>query len=90
VPTIEEMGFPGFEAGNWTALLGPANLDREIVEDLNKLVVEILTTPEMRDRLLGLGFEIIASTPKELAERIDHDVIRWTNVVKRTGAIQPQ
>ena len=90
VPTIEEMGFPGFEAGNWTALLGLANLDREIVENLNKLVVEILASPEMRDRLFGLGFEIIASTPAELAQRIDHDVVRWTDVAKRAGVIQSQ
>jgi len=88
VPTIEEMGFPGFEAGNWTALLGPANLDMEIVDYLNKLVVDILGSPGMADRLFGLGFEVIASTPKELAERIDHDVIRWTDVAKRAGVIQ--
>jgi len=42
----------------------------------------------MADRLFGLGFEVIASTPKELAERIDHDVIRWTDVAKRAGVIQ--
>jgi tripartite-type tricarboxylate transporter receptor subunit TctC len=89
VPTIEEMGFPGFEAGNWTALLGPGNLDREIVEYLNKLVVQILALPEVRERLFGLGFEIIASTPIELAERIEHDVVRWTEVAKRAGVIQP-
>jgi tripartite-type tricarboxylate transporter receptor subunit TctC len=64
----------GVEAGNWTTLLGPANLDKDVVENLNKLIVKILVSTEVRDRLFGLGFEIIASTPKEIgrAHRSGH------------------
>jgi tripartite-type tricarboxylate transporter receptor subunit TctC len=90
VPTIEELGFPGFEAGNWTGLLGPANLDPTVVDYLNKLVLDIINTPGMRDRLFDLGFEPIGSTPKEFAEQIDRDVVRWTDIARRAGVtIEP-
>ncbi len=87
IPTVEELGFPGFEAGNWTGLLGPANLDPAIVAFLNKQVVEIINTPEMQQRLFSIGFEPIGDTPQEFARRIRRDVERWTDVAKRAGVM---
>jgi tripartite-type tricarboxylate transporter receptor subunit TctC len=85
IPTVEELGFPGFEAGNWTGLLGPANLDPKIVALLNDHIRQIVNTPEMKEQLFQLGFGAIASTPKEFTERIDRDIARWTEVAKQAN-----
>ena len=76
---------PGFEVGNWAGLLGPAKLDPVIVKKLHDDIVGILKTPEMRDRIAKLGFDVIASTPAEFGADITHDVERWSEVVKRSG-----
>ena len=85
LPTVEEAGFPGFESGNWTGLLGPANLDPEIVATLNKHIVEILNTPEMKERLFAIGFESVGSQPAEFGATIRRDIERWTETGKRAS-----
>lgn len=88
LPTVDEMGFAGFESGNWTGLLGPAKLDPKIVAYLNKAVIEILNTPEMKERLSAIGFETIGNTPEEFGETIRRDIERWTEVGKRAGVVE--
>ena len=89
LPTVEEAGFPGFESGNWTGLLGPANLDPAIIATLNKHIVEILNTPEIKERLFAVGFEPIGSTPAEFSATIRRDIERWTETGKKAGVRAP-
>jgi tripartite-type tricarboxylate transporter receptor subunit TctC len=88
VPTIAEAGLPGFDLNNWTGLLGPAGLNRAIVEKLNQAVIRALAEPAMRARLEKIGFDIVDGSPEEFAAQIKHDVRRWGDLVRRTG-IQP-
>jgi tripartite-type tricarboxylate transporter receptor subunit TctC len=85
LPTIAEQGLPGFEVGNWAGLLGPAKLDPIIVNKLHDEIVDILKTPDMKERIKTLGFDVIASMPEEFGDAIKNDVVRWTEVVKRAG-----
>jgi len=82
LPTMSESGLPGFAVGNWAGLLGPAGLDAAIVRKLHDEVVAILATPEMKERLKTLGFDVIASTPQEFAKQLQEDVERWSPVAK--------
>ena len=43
VPTVDEFGFPGFEASGWNALLAPAGTPREIIDKINAIVNAFLT-----------------------------------------------
>ena len=61
MPTMDESGLPGFAVGNWAGLLGPAGLDPTIVKKLNSEVLAILDTPDMKERVKTLGFDLIAS-----------------------------
>ena len=85
LPTMNESGLPGFAVGNWAGLLGPAGLDAAIVKKLHDEVIAILATPEMKDRIKMLGFDVIASTPQEFAKQLQEDVERWAPVAKAAG-----
>ncbi len=84
-PTISEEGLPGFDIGNWTGLLGPAKLDPKVVAMLHDAVLTMLDTPDTRQRFAVLGFEPIGGSPAEFGELLRHDVVRWTDIVKRAG-----
>ncbi len=85
MPTMAESGLPGFEVANWAGLLGPAGMDPRIVKKLHDEVIAILDTPEMKERIKTLGFDLIASTPEAFGAQLTHDVDRWSEVVKRAN-----
>jgi len=82
MPTMDESGLPGFAVGNWAGLLGPAGLDPAIVKKLHDEVIAILATPEMKDRVKTLGYDVIASTPEAFAKELRADLERWGPVAK--------
>lgn len=85
VPTMAEAGFPGQESDTMQGMLVPAGTPQAIVQRLHTDVVNILSQPETRERLTALGFDIVASSPKEFAAQIRSEVAKWTGVVKQAG-----
>jgi tripartite-type tricarboxylate transporter receptor subunit TctC len=83
LPTISESGLPGFEVANLAGLLGPAGLDPSIVKKLHAEIIGILDTPDMKDRIKKLGYDVLASPPEEFGVQIRNDVVRWSEVVKK-------
>jgi tripartite-type tricarboxylate transporter receptor subunit TctC len=83
LPTISESGLPGFEVANWAGLLGPAGLDPNIVKKLHGEIISILATPDMKERIKTLGYDVLASPPDEFGAQIRNDVARWSEVVKK-------
>lgn len=67
LPTMDETGFPGFDVTSWFALLAPAGTPAAVIAKLHSEVVQILTQPEMRERLIGMGMQVVANSPTELA-----------------------
>jgi tripartite-type tricarboxylate transporter receptor subunit TctC len=86
LPTIGESGLPGFEVGNWAGLLGPAGLDRSIVQKLHDQIVAILDTPDMKARVKTLGYDVVAGAPEQFGRQLREDVARWGPVAKAAGA----
>jgi len=85
VPTIAESGYPGYEATNWYAFVAPAKTPKDVVERLNRDLVKVLSTPDVREQLLSNGMEPQPSTPEELARYIDREFATWGRVVKEAG-----
>ena len=85
LPTINESGVPGFAVANWAGLLGPAGLDPKIVKKLHDEIVAIIATPEMKERIKKLGYDLIESSPEEFAKELKSDIDRWGPVAKRAG-----
>jgi tripartite-type tricarboxylate transporter receptor subunit TctC len=88
VPTMAEAGFPDLVVTSWQAAGAPIKTPREIVAKLNDAAVRALRSPEVRDRLVAIGFDVVASTPDEFGQFMKAEVDRWTKVVER-GGIKP-
>jgi tripartite-type tricarboxylate transporter receptor subunit TctC len=83
VPTTAEAGLPGFEVDFWYALLGPGGMPAALVERIQRDTRAVLTTPQMKDSLLGQGCIAVGSRPEELNALIARDYALWLKVVKQ-------
>ncbi len=86
IPTLIEAGFADFEAVAWIGFLAPGGTPGNIIDTYHGELVRILALPEVKQRLLDIQFEIVASTPKEFADYIRWETPRWGKVIKDTGA----
>lgn len=86
IPTLAEQGLPGFEATSWFALLGPANMPREVQMRINAETARVLALPDVREKLGALGLDVSPGTPEALAATIQAETAKWARVVKESGA----
>jgi tripartite-type tricarboxylate transporter receptor subunit TctC len=82
VPTMAESGIPDQEAETINGLLAPAGTPNEIIARINRDTVEVMSLPEVRERLSALGFEPATSTPAEFGARIKSEIAKWDKVVR--------
>jgi len=85
VPTVIEAGVPNFEAATWFGVFAPARTPREITDKLNAEILDILTLPALRERLTGLGVDIIAEGPEQLAALTAADLAKWGPIIQKAG-----
>jgi tripartite-type tricarboxylate transporter receptor subunit TctC len=86
LPTIAEAGVPGYEAGTWTGVIGPAGMARPVVLRLNAAINRSMQTPTSRRRFAEIGNEAGGGTPEDFGDLIRRDSAKWAEVVKRSGA----
>ena len=86
VPTLAELGFPGFDVTAWFGIMAPAGTPAAIVTRLNQEIVAILNTKQIQERLLSFGVDRAPiESPKELADFLQSDIRRWTKLVQEIG-----
>jgi tripartite-type tricarboxylate transporter receptor subunit TctC len=83
-PTIAET-VPGYEIVAFYGVVAPAGTPRDIVNQLNSKLKEIITAPDIRDRLYGSGFQPSPTTPQEFAALIDEYTAKNAKVIKESG-----
>jgi tripartite-type tricarboxylate transporter receptor subunit TctC len=86
IPTVAELGMPGFETGSWQGIVAPAGTPPEIVKKLHATVTAILATPEMKEKLISAGAEVLPQSPEQFGAFIRGERDRWAKVVKESGA----
>ena len=84
-PTIAEQGLAGFQVFEWQGMTVPAGTPRAVVERLHREITKALAHPETRDRITGLGADIVAGGPQELGALIRAEIPKWIRVAKETG-----
>ena len=89
IPSMTEAGLPAFDLIPWNAIFAPANTPKPIVQRLNGELRRIITDPQVKERLAGLGFDAFASTPEELDAFVREDLAKWTKWVREAG-IEPE
>ena len=86
VPTMQEAGVSGVEVPVWYALLGPANLPRDVVKTLNDATVRAARSPELRQKLADQGAEAVGNSPEEFGKLLREEVAKWAEIVRVSGA----
>ena len=88
LPNVQAIGetLKGFETSGWYALLGPANIPRDVTLRIHDGFAKALRTPEITKRLADQGVDVLASTPDELAKVMPMEIKKWGLVVKSSGA----
>jgi tripartite-type tricarboxylate transporter receptor subunit TctC len=86
VPTLSESGLAGYEVGSWQGVFAPAGTPPAIVKRLNAEIVKIINMPDVKEKLIGLGAEPVGDTSEEFAALVKTEVVKWAEVVKKSGA----
>ena len=86
VPTFKELGFKGLQISGWYGLLAPAGVPVEIVQILNSQIAQILKDKDVMAEIRADGAEVKGSSSKEFSDRIHDEIIKWSKIVKLSGA----
>ena len=86
LPTIAESGLAGFDLATWFAFYAPAATPRELVEKISADMRRALAQPDTKERLTGIGVDIVASTSQELGAFNRAELVKWAKIVKDSGA----
>jgi tripartite-type tricarboxylate transporter receptor subunit TctC len=86
IPTMAESGLPGFEATSWFAVYAPSGTPAELIARLNAEFNRILGLPDVKEKLSGIGLDIMGGTPEQLAAFTREELAKWSRVVKESGA----
>jgi tripartite-type tricarboxylate transporter receptor subunit TctC len=85
IPTMLEAGYPDFVFDTYTALMAPAKTPPEIVGRLEKIALEVLAKPDLRQKLTQAGFEVTARDGKGHADRIAKEVPMFRDIIAQAG-----
>ncbi|MGZ5267883.1 MAG: Bug family tripartite tricarboxylate transporter substrate binding protein [Caldimonas sp.] len=85
VPTMEELGFKGFDAMQWYGSVGPAGLPTDVVRRLNEAQVAVLKAPDLAERLAAEAVEPWPMSPEQFGQYIVSEIARWTALAKARG-----
>jgi tripartite-type tricarboxylate transporter receptor subunit TctC len=87
IAPIAELGVPGFEASAWQMVVVPAATPKPVVDRLHAELKSIMAMPETRQAITGLGLvPVDTGPPEELQAFVRTEIVRWGDVVKRSGA----
>lgn len=86
VITMGEAGVPGFDVQSWFGLVAPKGTPKDIIARVNAEAVNALATAEIRERFLDLGAVPAPMSPEAFGDFIRAEIIRWSEVVKASGA----
>ena len=85
IQTVSESGLPGYEVVSWFSIVTTAGAPKSVIVRLNREIVRIVASEDVRKRYLDLGTDAVTSTPDELAAYTRRDFQKWAGVIKAAG-----
>ncbi|NDA30710.1 MAG: tripartite tricarboxylate transporter substrate binding protein, partial [Betaproteobacteria bacterium] len=85
VPTVAELGYPGFEASLWLGVFAPAGTPRPIIDRLNKVLVEIVATDDFKNLMERNGADPVSNSPEQFLAMMRSELDRYGKVIKTLG-----
>ncbi len=88
LPTLAESGVAGFESGTWYGLTAPRGTPTAAINVLNREIAAALKT-DTREKIAGLGVELAPTSPKEFADYLRAEIVKWSKIIKIAGISEP-
>jgi tripartite-type tricarboxylate transporter receptor subunit TctC len=85
LPTMDESGYPGFEAVPWFGLLAPAGTPQPIIDKVQRETARVLALPEIAKKLGEIGLDPIGNTPAEFIAAMRKETPEWAKMIKDAG-----
>lgn len=85
VPTFAENGLDGYDYSLWYGLFAPAKTPPAVVQALSREVTRIINLPEIRERLVATGHEVIGSTPEQFTDKVRREVEKFRRIILESG-----
>jgi tripartite-type tricarboxylate transporter receptor subunit TctC len=85
IPTVAESGVPGYEVTTFYGLSAPAKTPRAVIDRLHRDTVRALNSPDVKERLYGLGADVVGNTPEQYTSFIQNEIAKWTKVIRAAG-----
>src|SRR4051812_43360401 len=89
IPTLIEVGLPGFVSDTWNAISAPPKTPAPIIAKLNKAMNDVISASENKKRFADLDLIAVGGSPEEMRKLVQEETARWTDVIKKAG-IQPE
>jgi tripartite-type tricarboxylate transporter receptor subunit TctC len=85
IPTFKEQGFPEIEGVGWNAIVIPAKTPKPVIDKLSAAIVKAVKSPDVAEKIQGLGSDPVGTTPEECAGVFKKDRERWVPIIKASG-----
>ncbi|CAN5486605.1 tripartite tricarboxylate transporter substrate binding protein [soil metagenome] len=89
LPTLDELGYKGFDLGSWVGLSAPAGTPPAIVQQINTVVNKIITREDTRLKIEAMGFDVTPISPAEFTTFVTSQINLWTRSIRDSG-VEPQ
>jgi tripartite-type tricarboxylate transporter receptor subunit TctC len=81
VPTLAESGLDGYQVEFWVGIFAPSKTPPAMVRALNREIVRIVNIPEIKERFITAGYEVVGSTPEQFTERVKRDTAKYRKII---------
>ena len=85
IPTFAESGFPGYVVDVWGGFFVPAGTPRPVIETLSNAMSKALAMQDVKDKLVGLGFDLAGTPSDEFRREISEELKLWTDIVQKSN-----
>lgn len=82
VPTLAQAGVKGADVYSWQAVAAPKGLPPDVKKKLHAALVAALNTPEVKEKFVSVGFELVANTPEQFATFQKAEFERWQKLIQ--------
>jgi len=88
VPTVAESGLDGYQVEFWVGIFAPAKTPAATVQALGREIVRIVNLPDVKERFVKVGYEVVGSTPEQFTERVRRDTEKYRKIILDSGMQQ--
>ena len=86
VPTVEELGYPGFEANTWFAIFAPVGTPANVLDLLNQEINKALLLKSTEDTFNAQALETVRMDRPTLKAYVASEATKWAKAVKTVDA----